>query len=211
MWRLNHGADGFADMLRVVFIILVALGLAGLSACTSANRQEVLASAATTPAPSEPVDEVAGSEASENALIADAAATPANAAETQVAALATNAKIRLAPVIGAPSGAVQAMSRRIASRSSERGIGVVPPGTSGATHDMKGYFSAITESGKTTVIFVWDVFDASGNRLHRIQGQESAPGSSPDGWSSVSSRVMENIGTRTVDEFAAWLQSRKNG
>ena len=196
-------------MMRRFVAILVLLGCAALASCTS--TPQTLESVSLETAPAESVGDVSDPESATTALTAEPAAPAANAAETQVAALATNARIRLAPVIGAPSGAVQAMNRTIAARSSQRGIGLVPPGATGANYDMKGYFSAITESGKTTVIFVWDVFDASGNRLHRIQGQESAPGSSPDGWSSVSSRVMETIGTRTVDEFASWLESRKSG
>lgn len=192
--------------------ILIAFACAALSACTSTSAPDALESVTAAPAPpAEAVGDVSDP-GTATALTTDPAATPANAAETQVTALATAAaRIRLAPVVGAPEGAVRAMSRRIATRSTERGIALVPPGTTGATHDMKGYFSAITESGKTTVIFVWDVFDASGNRLHRIQGQESAPGSSPDGWSSVSGRMMETIGTRTVDEFAAWLENGTRG
>lgn len=190
--------------------ILVALACAALSACTS--TPEALESVTATPSPpAESVGDVSDP-GTATALTSEPVAAPANEAETQVTALATAAaRIRLAPVVGAPEGAVKAMSRRIATRSTERGIALVPPGTSGATHDMKGYFSAITESGKTTVIFVWDVFDTSGNRLHRIQGQESAPGSSPDGWSSVSGRMMETIGTRTVDEFATWLENGTRG
>lgn len=190
--------------------ILVAFACAALSACTSTPEALESVTAAPSP-PAESVGDVSDP-GTATALTSEPAAAPTNEAETQVTALATAAaRIRLAPVVGAPEGAVKAMSRRIATRSTERGIALVPPGTSGATHDMKGYFSAITESGKTTVIFVWDVFDTSGNRLHRIQGQESAPGSSPDGWSSVSGRMMETIGTRTVDEFATWLENGTRG
>ena len=196
-------------MTKRAVTLLAIFALAGIGACTSTTPPEVLDSAAaTTPQPVESVGDVSEPDTA-IALTAEPAVSGTNEAEVQVAALATAASIRLAPVVGAPTGAVQVMSRRISSRSSERGIRIVPPGTSGATHDMKGYFSAITESGKTTVIFVWDVFDTSGNRLHRIQGQESAPGTSPDGWSSVSSRMMESIGVRTVDEFASWLEGQK--
>ncbi len=196
-------------MIQRAVTLLAILVLVGLGACTSTTPPEVLNSAAaTTQQPEESVGDVSEPN-SAIALTAVPEETDTNEGGAQVAALATSTSIRLAPVIGAPSGAVQAMSRRISSRSSERGISVVPPGTSRATYDMKGYFSAITESGKTTVIFVWDVFDTSGNRLHRIQGQETAPGTSPDGWSSVSSRMMESIGARTVDEFASWLEGQK--
>ncbi|MEX0344300.1 MAG: hypothetical protein AB3N20_05210 [Rhizobiaceae bacterium] len=191
-------------MAKRFVAVLVIFVAAALGACTSTPRA-LESVVTTTPEPAEPVGDASSTDAT-TALTAEPA-TPE--ATTQVASLASDTRIRLSPVVGAPENAVQLMSRRIASRAAEQGIGLVPPGTSGATHDMKGYFSAITESGKTTVIFVWDVFDTRGKRLHRIQGQESSPGSSPDGWSSVSSRMMERIGTRTVDEFSEWLKKQK--
>ncbi len=198
-------------MIRQIIATLVIVACAALAACTSTSPPLALDVVAPELQPAETVGDVSDSDSATTALAAEPAEQQSNTAATKVAALAPNANIRLAPVIGAPAGAVEAMNRTIAARSSQRGIGIVPSGAPGANYDMKGYFSAITESGNTTVIFVWDVFDTSGNRLHRIQGQESAPGSSPDGWSSVSSSVMENIGARTIDEFAAWLENRRNG
>lgn len=204
--------DGPGIMKRLAAAAMLLLTLAVLGACTSTTPPEALESVATTtPEPGGDLSEsdVAGEGGADATTALAATPDAANEAQTQVASLATSAKVSLAPVIGAPSGAVSAMSKRLAQRSAERGIAVVAPGAPGAAYDMKGYFSAITESGKTTVIYVWDIFDTRGNRLHRIQGQESAPGTSPDGWSSVSSRMMEAIGARTVDEFAAWLESSK--
>jgi hypothetical protein len=40
---------------------------------------------------------------------------------------------------------------------------------------LRGYFSAMTEGKDTTVIYVWDVYDPAGTRLHRINGQQTAP------------------------------------
>lgn len=74
---------------------------------------------------------------------------------------------------------------------------------------MKGYFSAIADGGKTTVIYVWDVLDPSGNRLHRIQGQQAAPGGQGDGWSSVTSATMEAVADSTISQLSAWLAQRQ--
>ena len=176
---------------------------AAFSACAGRYVPEAFKSVVLDPP--RPAESVGGA-FGPDAVTALAAEPTAFEAATQLTATAT---IRIDPVVGAPANAVQAMSQRIASRSDERGIGLVPPGSPGATHDMKGYFSAITESGRTTVIFVWDVFDTSGNRLHRIQGRETSAGTGPDGWSSVSPGMMESIGIRTVDELAQWLEIRK--
>lgn len=184
--------------MRFLAAILLILGLAvPLAACGSAKPSDTFASVLE----NEPV---AGEPADSATTEIDASALQE---EMPVGAEVPNAiaTVRLSPVVGAPPQAVQAMSRQIRSSSNQHRIAIVAPDSAGATHDMKGYFSAITEGGRTTVIYVWDVFDASGNRLHRIQGQETAPGTSPDGWSSVSAATMEVIGARTMDAFSQWL------
>ena len=44
----------------------------------------------------------------------------------------------------------------------------------------------MTEGKQTTVLYVWDVYDRSGNRLHRINGQREVAGSNGgEGWNAV--------------------------
>ncbi|WP_205602531.1 hypothetical protein [Chelativorans alearense] len=120
-----------------------------------------------------------------------------------VAAVNTDARVQFAPVIGATEEALPPLSSRLSARARQRGIPIVQG--AGATHVVKGYFSAIADGNETTVIYVWDVLDPSGNRLHRIQGQQKVPGAQGDGWSSVTGQTMETIADRTIDDLAAWL------
>lgn len=123
-------------------------------------------------------------------------------------AVTTSERIQFAPVIGATAEAVPALSRRLEARARQSGIAIVPQGGS-ASMVMKGYFSAIADGGKTTVIYVWDVLDPSGNRLHRFQGQQAAPGGQGDGWSSVTSATMEAVADSTISQLSAWLAQRQ--
>ncbi|WP_048648363.1 hypothetical protein [Nitratireductor soli] len=125
------------------------------------------------------------------------------------AAIATNERVQFAPVIGATAEAVPALSSRLEARARQTGIAIVQQGGS-ASLVMKGYFSAIADGGKTTVIYVWDVLDPSGNRLHRIQGQQVAPSGNGDGWSSVTPATMEAVADSTISQLATWLAQRKS-
>lgn len=138
------------------------------------------------------------------------AASPAlsPAPQAQPAIPLTDARIRFAPMVGAPQGASAPLASQLASSAGARGITLVDAGTTDALV-MKGYFSAIAEPGETIVIYVWDVMDAGGNRVHRIQGQAKSPGGSADGWSSVRPATMEAIADQTVEQLAAWLVSRQ--
>jgi hypothetical protein len=125
----------------------------------------------------------------------------------QVAAINTNARVQFAPAVGVSADAVPALSARLRARATQRGVGVAGSGDASATHVMKGYFSAFTEGAETTVIYVWDVLDPDGNRLHRIQGQQKQPGSGAEGWKSVSAGTMEIIADRTIDDLTLWLST----
>lgn len=118
-----------------------------------------------------------------------------------------NARIRFAPIVGATVEAVTPMSRRISLRAREAGMLIVPADDPGQTHLVKGYFSALADAGQTTVIFVWDILDGAGDRLHRIQGQEVVPGAADPAapWSAVPANTMERIGDRMMNELANWL------
>lgn len=118
-----------------------------------------------------------------------------------------NARIRFAPIVGSTVEAVTPMSRRISLRAKEAGMVIVPADDPGQTHLIKGYFSALPDAGQTTVIYVWDILDGAGDRMHRIQGQETVSGE-PDPaapWAAVPADVMERIGDRMMGELTAWL------
>jgi hypothetical protein len=86
--------------------------------------------------------------------------------------------VRFLPIIGAP---VQASRHSRAAR--RRGPLARPVDQELDRHSsdyiLKGYLSAFSDGGKVTVVYVWDVLDSTGGRLHRIQGQESVPTAAP--------------------------------
>nr|WP_127521739.1 hypothetical protein [Mesorhizobium sp. Z1-4] len=129
------------------------------------------------------------------------AATP-----SRVAAINSSARIQFAPAIGVSAEAVPPLAARLRARAAQRGVTVAGAGGPSATHVLKGYFSAFSDKGETTVIYVWDVLDPAGNRVHRIQGQQKDAGKG-DGWAAVTTPTMEAIADRTIDELALWLSS----
>lgn len=124
----------------------------------------------------------------------------------QQAVAANNVRMRFAPIIGAPVDKVTPLSRRLSARAKEKSITIVASTDQTATHVIKGYFSVLAEGSSSTVIYVFDVLDPSGNRLHRIQGQESVAGTNAtDGWVAVPPSVMETIADKAIAGFTQWL------
>ena len=126
-----------------------------------------------------------------------AAASPATVADT----------IRFLPIIGAPVEAVTPLSRQLGSEARAHGLSIKGSSDPSTRHILKGYFSAFADGGNVNVVYVWDVLDGSGARLHRIQGQQSVRSSATDPWAGVPASVMQQIGTNTIAEYLAWKQS----
>lgn len=184
--------------------LLVAAALCG---CTRAN--DVLEPSAIKPPAAQGTAPVA-SGGGALAVPAAPSVQPPAASPAQVAAALAKVRLQIAPIVGATVEAATPLTERLAMRARERGITLVgSAGAQPATHMLKGYFSAVTEGPDTTVIYVWDIYDPAGNRLHRINGQQKAPSvKGGEGWSAVSPATMQAVADATVDQLAAWLGSR---
>jgi len=129
--------------------------------------------------------------------------------QQQTAALAPSgaASIRFLPIIGAPVQAVTPLSRQLGAEARAKGLTILPSADTSATNILKGYLSAFEDGGKVTVVYVWDILDANGARLHRLQGQEAVASRGGDPWSAVTDGVMQKIAAKTLDDYQAWRQN----
>ena len=182
-----------AAMMLLAFALLLA-------ACNSqSTAQDTLdPNMIAVPAATGPTD--AGAPAT--TIAGPAAAT---AASPENAALVANARIQFAPIVGTSAEAANTLSGRLLSRAKERGLHTVASDDKTTTHLLKGYFTPLVEGRETTVIYVWDVYDPAGNRVHRISGQQKSKSSRGDGWAAVPPATMQSIADATVDQLTAWL------
>ncbi|MDX8438773.1 hypothetical protein [Mesorhizobium australafricanum] len=195
------------------------LAVLALGACT--NAKDVLEPSAITPpassAQSLPATQGTSTAAASPTTTAPAPSTaPATAAAsatpaTQTAVLART-RLQVAPIVGASVDAAAPLTAELQTRAKQRGLTLVGSTDQTATHVLKGYFSTMSEGKDTTVIYVWDIYDPSGNRLHRINGQQKAAAvGSGAGWPTVAPATMQAIADQTIDQFAAWLGSGRAG
>lgn len=189
--------------------LLVALAL---SACT--NAKDVLEPSAITPPASSSTQALTPTQGSTTAAVpAPATSTPATstpapgtATPAQSAAILSKTRLQIAPIVGASVEAATPLTAELQTRARQRGITLAGSQDQTATHVLKGYFSAMSEGKDTTVIYVWDVYDPAGNRLHRINGQQKAPSvNGAESWKAVAPATMQAIADQTIDQFATWL------
>lgn len=191
--------------------LLVALALA---ACT--NAKDVLEPSAIAPQSTQSLSG-AGGAATPPATPAQpaGAAQTAGTAQPSAAAAVPPAKspaaiartrLQVAPIVGASVEAATPLTAELQTRARQRGITLAGSTDQTPTHVLKGYFSTMTEGKDTTVIYVWDIYDPAGNRLHRINGQQKAPSvGGGEGWAAVAPATMQAIADQTIDQFATWL------
>ncbi|MBD8662644.1 MULTISPECIES: hypothetical protein [unclassified Rhizobium] len=166
-----------------------------------AQAQAMQSGNQTSPASSGPPPEWQGQSQAE---AQSTAAAPQQEASLPAAAGNT---IRFLPIIGAPVQAVTPLSRRLGAEARAAGLTIRPSSDTGTEQILKGYFSAFSDGEKITIVYVWDVLDNTGSRLHRMQGQENVPGSGQDPWASVPSSTMELIAAKTIQDYMSWRQS----
>lgn len=137
-----------------------------------------------------------------------APAQPAAAAPQQTAAAPTAAAaagtVRFLPIIGAPVQAVTPLSRQLGAEARAKGLTIKGANDPASEHILKGYFSAFASEGSVNVVYVWDILDANGGRLHRIQGQETIRSNATDPWAAVPASTMQQIATKTIAQYMAW-------
>lgn len=139
-----------------------------------------------------------------------AAAQPAPAQQTASLAPASSANsIRFLPIIGAPVQAVTPLSRQLGAEARAKGLTIRASDDNSAENILKGYFSAFADGAKVNVVYVWDILDANGVRLHRLQGQETVAAKGSDPWAAVTDRVMQDIAAKTLNDYSSWKQSQQ--
>lgn len=200
---------------RYALISAAALSAAiGLSACNSSESPMGVTKADLPPTQNAATPTTDPAQAPTPATTGPATAAPATTGPGQPAApaspgVAQTAKLRFAPIVGAPIAAATPLSQRLSALAKSRGITLGTASDNDNTHIMKGYFSALADGNQTTIIYVWDVLDPAGTRLHRIQGQEKVAGGGADPWSSVPAATMEGIADKAIDGYMSWISTPK--
>ena len=81
-----------------------------------------------------------------------------------------------------------------------------------ATYRVRAYVSATVNRGKTSFVWVWDVYDADRERALRITGEEpAAAGRYRDAWALADDQVVRRIARSGMERVAAFLSEPRSG
>lgn len=220
--------SNFQFIKRLPSIFLLSI----MAACTSANIEQDL-----TPQPvvSQPAPVATVNQTDPNALTAQTtqtpgqsvteaqlqqqsnqvqttgladAGTPSPIATQQVASLDTSKAITFLPFEGAPQSKASSLTSLLNSSAQSNGLAILPPTRTGAKYRVKGYFSALNDGNGTLLVYVWDVVDGTGKRLHRINGRERSGTSKTDPWQAISDAEIERVAKDTTSRLKTWVDKQ---
>lgn len=117
------------------------------------------------------------------------------------------AKFAFAPIEGVPIPVLQAMSNALNQEAVAKRVNVVPATDPGAVYTVRGYLTAVAEGPNAKLVYVWDVMDRQGTRLHRVTGQEMGGAfRNNDPWTGIGMTNITDAARKTMDALAAWVK-----
>ena len=113
-------------------------------------------------------------------------------------------KVAVAAVIGPPDALSRQLTADVAQAIEDQRVAVGSRPTDTPNYTLRGYVIAAREISITRVTFTWDVIDGTGNRIHRITGEERVAGESRDPWAVVTPQLTQTIATKVAAALGAW-------
>jgi hypothetical protein len=114
------------------------------------------------------------------------------------------ATVAFESIDGLPKDHFQTLVHDLNGEAQERRLAVLPREQPSA-YRVRGYFAATVESGRTTISWVWDVFDDQQRRAYRISGSEDTKNGKA--WAAADDAMMQRIASSSVEQLAAFLTS----
>src|ERR1700761_8226915 len=122
-------------------------------------------------------------------------------------AMASNASgptIAFESIDGPPPQVFDRMVGVLASESKLRSLSIVSREGS-AAYRVRGYLAAEVSHGRTTIAWVWDVYDQSQQRALRVSGEEPAGKAGRDAWASADDLVLRKIAQAGLSGLAGMI------
>lgn len=113
------------------------------------------------------------------------------------------ASVAFESIDGLPSAQFHQFVQDINQEADTRRLAIVVREQPSA-YRVRGYLSATVEKGRTTVSWVWDVFNRDWQRALRINGAQTTKGR---GWQSVDDAMLKQIAESSMNQLTAFLTS----
>jgi hypothetical protein len=122
------------------------------------------------------------------------------------AAQPRGASVAFESIDGPPPAQFQKLVQNLNDEAQTRQLAVISRDKPSA-YRVRGYLAAKVVKKRTTVSWVWDVFDQNEHRALRITGEDIAKGRRRDGWTAADDAMLKRIAHSSMEQLAAFLTS----
>ena len=105
---------------------------------------------------------------------------------------------------GLPEPLFRKLVQTLTDESEARQVAVVTR-EGPSQYRVRGYAAAFVRAKKTTIAWVWDVYDADQQRALRISGEEQAASGGKRGWTAADDQTLRRIARDGMDQLSAFL------
>ena len=116
------------------------------------------------------------------------------------------ASVAFESIDGPPPDIFRKLVARLNEEAQTRRLAVVSRETP-STYRVRGYLAARVEGNRTSVSWLWDVYDAENRRAFRITGAQARPGKhkAAEAWNVADDAMLKAIAGASLDQLAAFL------
>lgn len=122
------------------------------------------------------------------------------------ASTAPRATVAFDSIDGPPAGVFHKLVQNLNDEAELRRVAMVSR-EDPSQYRVRGYLAAHVVGGRTSIAWIWDVYDADQRRALRIAGQEPSTRAGRDAWSSADDQVLQRIARNGMDQLTAFLNS----
>ncbi len=114
------------------------------------------------------------------------------------------ATVAFESIDGPPPPVFDRMVNLLDSESKLRNLAIVSR-ESAASYRIRGYLAAQVSRGRTTIAWVWDVYDRDQQRALRLSGEEPAGKAGRDAWAAADDVVLRRIAQAGLTGLAGMI------
>jgi hypothetical protein len=122
------------------------------------------------------------------------------------AAAPRGATIAFDSIDGPPQAQFRTLVQNLNDEAQSRQLAVISREQS-SVYRVRGYLAAHVAKDRTTISWVWDVFDKDENRALRVAGEETVKGRPRDAWTAADNAMLKRIAHTSMDQLATFLTS----
>jgi hypothetical protein len=117
---------------------------------------------------------------------------------------APRSSVAFESIDGPPEDVFRKLVQDLSEEAEARQLAVVSRDTA-ARYRIRSYVAAHVRRDRTTIAWVWDVYDANQKRTLRISGEEDVGPAGKDAWAAADDQALRRVSTAGMERLASFL------